>query len=193
MGCVYDCSLCCLIKRRDRQSTSAFRKLFPNPTIHVLIPFNVASTEFLLAPNFVLFWCLIIAVPQISLMPINIWNTLFLKTFPGVAPPAYQPCIIVMSDYCCPTNVVCFSKIFRGLRPPSPKIWIIVMSDYNCCPTNFFNAKCCLNHHVSQKFFGGCAPHPPQTYQPCIIVLSDYCRPTNVICFSKIYRRAAPP
>ena len=83
----------------------------------------------------------------------------FSKIFRGLHPPAHQPCIIVMSDYCCPTNVVCFSKIFRGLRPPSPQICIIVMSDY-CCPTNFFNAKCCLNHPISQKFFGGCAPKP---------------------------------
>ena len=97
VGCVYDC----LIKRHDRQSTLAFRKLFPNPTIHVLIPFNVASTEFPLAPNFVLFWCVIIAVLQISLMPNVVWITLFLKNFPGAAP---QIGIIVMFEYCCATN-----------------------------------------------------------------------------------------
>ena len=65
-----------------------------------------------------------------------------------------------------------FSKIFWGAPPPTLyycDVWLLLSP-------NFFNAKCRLNHPISQKFSWGFAPLAHQLY---IILMYDYCCPTN--------------
>ena len=103
---------------------------------------------------------MIIAVLQISLMPNVVWITLFLKNFPGVAPPSpptlYYCNVWLLLSYKCRLEHPISQKFSegQGCAPLAPQLCIIVMSDYYC-PTNFFNAKCRLKHIISQKFSGG--------------------------------------